>query len=101
MTKQESLRILDQCIAYLDSLSDEEINKLADEADEYMSRPFDCSEAGGFEIILPVSEEVNNEVHNMEFRVNDSKKYRWIMLKVPITRYLSTKFFLLRKGELL
>lgn len=85
MTKQESLRILDQCIAYLDSLSDEEINKLADEADEYMSRPFDCSEAGGFEIILPVSEEVNNEVHNMEFRVNDSKK-------IPVDYVKSTDY---------
>lgn len=41
MTKQESLRILDKCIEYLDSLSDDEINKLADEADKYMTKPFD------------------------------------------------------------
>ena len=41
MTKQESLRILDECIEYLDSLSDDEINKLANEADEYMAKQFD------------------------------------------------------------
>ena len=73
MTKQESLRILDQCIAYLDSLSDEEIDRLADKANEYMSRPIDCSEADmGFEVMLPVSE----EVHNMRLGMNDSKKIR-------------------------
>ena len=41
MTKQESLRILDKCIEYLDGLSDEEIDKLATEANEYMAKPFE------------------------------------------------------------
>ena len=41
MTKQESLRILDKCIEYLDSLSDDEIDKLANEANEYMAKPFE------------------------------------------------------------
>ena len=36
MTRQESLEILDQCIAWLDSLSDEDIDELAQSADEYM-----------------------------------------------------------------
>jgi len=73
MTKQESLRILDECIAYLDSLSDEEINRLAEEANEYMSRPIDCPEADmSFEIILPVSE----EVCNMKYNINDSEKIK-------------------------
>ena len=41
MTKQESLHILDECIEYLDGLSDEEIDKLATEANEYMAKPFE------------------------------------------------------------
>lgn len=41
MTKQESLRILDECIEYLDSLSDDEIDKLANEANEYMIKSFE------------------------------------------------------------
>ena len=41
MTKQESLRILDECIEYLDSLSDDEIDKLANEANEYMAKSFE------------------------------------------------------------
>lgn len=52
MTQQEeSLRYLDECIAYLDSLSDEEINKLSEEAEKYMSQPIKPSEFSDFEIL--------------------------------------------------
>lgn len=51
MTQDESLQCLDDCIAYLDSLSDEEIDKLADEANEYMKRSIEPSEYSSFEIM--------------------------------------------------
>lgn len=51
MTQEESLHCLDECITYLDSLNDEEINKLADEAVEYMSRTIRPSEFSDFEIL--------------------------------------------------
>lgn len=44
------MQCLDDCIAYLDSLSDEEIDNLADEADKYM-RPIEPSEYSSFEIM--------------------------------------------------
>lgn len=51
MTKDESLHCLDECIAYLDGLSDEEIDNLADEADKYMKRPIEPSGYSSFEIM--------------------------------------------------
>lgn len=36
MTRSESLKILDEGMAWLDSLSDEEINELAQSANEYV-----------------------------------------------------------------
>lgn len=51
MTQEESLHCLDECIAYLDSLSDEEIDKLADEADKYMKRSIEPSEYSSFDIM--------------------------------------------------
>ena len=55
MTRQESLEILDQCIAWLDSLSDEDIDELAQSADEYMLKAENDGEYDytAFSIIYP------------------------------------------------
>ena len=45
------MQCLDDCIAYLDSLSDEEIDKLVDEANEYIERSIEPSEYSSFEIM--------------------------------------------------
>ena len=45
------MQCLDDCIDYLDSLRDEEIDKLVDEANEYIERSIEPSEYSSFEIM--------------------------------------------------
>ena len=58
MTKARSLKNLDECIAWLDSLSDEDINELVQSANEYMLKAENDGEYDytAFEIIVPKGE---------------------------------------------
>lgn len=58
MTRSKSLKILDECMAWLDSLSDEDINKLAQTANEYVLKGENDGEYDytAFEIIISEGE---------------------------------------------
>lgn len=63
MTKKESLRILDKCIECLDSLSDDEIDKLANEANEYMIKPLEKAQRtnGNNDKFVPSDKTMNTD----------------------------------------